>query len=326
MGGDNAPSAVVQGAVAALREDGSEIILVGQEQRIEEELKRWGKPAGLTAVPAEEVIAPEEPPVAAIRHKKNSSMAVGLNLVKRGVGDAFVSAGSTGALMAGSLFLLGRIAGIDRPALGALFPTGSGRGYLLLDGGANTSLRPENLLQYAFMGSLYVEQVLGVSRPRIGLLNVGTEENKGNDLTRAAYRLLAKSDLNFTGNIEARDLPEGKVDVVVCDGFVGNVVVKLMEGTLVTLFSLLKEEVGRTWLDRLGAVLLMPAFRRLKKRIDYAEYGGAPFLGVDGVAIKCHGSSDYRAIKNGIRVARELVRTEIVDKIKQGITQVGVGE
>jgi len=327
MGGDNAPTAVVRGAVEAIREYGTEVLLVGSRPRLEEELRRFGgQPSGLELVPAEEVISPAEPPVAAVRQKKDSSLVVGLKLVKEGRGEAFVSAGSTGALLAGSLFLLGRIEGIDRPALGTIFPTGRGQGYLLLDAGANTTVRPENLLQYALMGSLYAQYALGIDHPKVGLLNVGTEKNKGTELHRTAYQLLAKSGLNFVGNVEARDLPEGKVDVIVSDGFVGNVVLKLTEGTMLSLFSLLREEMNRTWRDRLGAFLLLPAFRRLKKRIDYAEYGGAPFLGVDGLVIKCHGSSDHRAIKNGIKVAQELVRAGMIQRIKQGISELEVGE
>lgn len=327
MGGDHAPAETVKGAVNAAREYGIEAILVGREDEIHRELARQPT-AGLklSVAPAPEVIGPEEPPVAAVRRKKNSSLVVGLRLLRQGKADALVSAGNTGALMSGALLTLGRIPGIDRPALGTVLPAATGRGYLLLDMGANMDSTPVNLLQYAIMGSLYMEQVMGVERPRVALLNVGTEPSKGNEVVKLAYSLFKNSGLNFAGNLEARDMVlRGAADVVVCDGFIGNVLLKYAEGLGLAFLSGLKEAATRDPLSRLGALMLRPSLKGLARRWDYTEYGGAPLLGLNGVCIKCHGSSNARAIQNGIRVAAEFVTRDVVGKIGEIIAAQGGG-
>lgn len=320
MGGDRAPGEVVRGAVEAAREGGVAVTLVGAGDRVRSELEAAGG-TGLPVSVAEagDVITMDDQPAQAIRRKKDSSLVVGLNLVKAGEGNAFVSAGSTGAIMAGGLLILGRIPGIQRPALGTVLPSVKGRGPLFLDLGAHMDSRPEHLYQYALMGSIYMEQVMGVQRPRVAILSVGTEEAKGNELTRGAHALLSGSGLNFVGNIEARDLFGTAADVVVCDGFVGNAVLKTMEGVAESIFATLKEEITRSATSKLAALALKPAFRRVARRLDYTEYGGALMLGINAPCIKCHGSSNAKAIKNGILVAREAVARNIVGRIQQSI-------
>lgn len=318
MGGDRAPEEIVRGAAEAAREHRDvAVILTGDEGRLKPLLA--AAPGGelVELVHASQVIDTGEPPVQALRRKKDSSLVVAINMVRDGVADAVVSAGSTGALMAGSLLALGRLNGIDRPALASVYPTLKG-GSLLIDMGANVDCKPEHLLQFAVMGSCYAEAILGRPRPSIALLSVGTEESKGNELVKAAHQLLKEAPgLNFIGNIEARDIPLGGVDVIVCDGFAGNIVLKLTEGVAGALFTQLKTEFKRSLPRSLAAVALRPAFVELKKQMDYAEYGGAPLLGLKGVAIKCHGSSDARAIKNGVRAARKFVLEGVLDRINQ---------
>ncbi|MEW6307793.1 MAG: phosphate acyltransferase PlsX [Bacillota bacterium] len=297
-GGDHAPAAMVAGALAAAREYGAEVVLVGPEKALAAELKRQG--GSLPIHPAEPTDAGDK---AEVRPKRGSAIERGLRLVKEGGAEAFVSAGSTAALLTGAIWTLGRIKGIERPALGTALPTASGRGCLLLDMGANTEAKPENLVQFALMGEAYVRLAYGLQRPRIGLLNVGTEPNKGHELAKTAHAMLTASGLEFTGNVEARDLFAGVADVLVCDGFTGNVVLKALEGTVATIFALLRQELTSGPMAKAAALLLKPRLKALKARFDYAEYGGAPFLGVQGLCIKCHGSSDAKAIKNGIRVA-----------------------
>lgn len=315
MGGDFAPLEVVRGAVQAAQAGEAEILLVGDPA----ELERIGPTAGLPCPGVELVAARQrvemgEHPAAALRHKKDSSLAVCARLVKEGRAGALVSAGNTGAAMAFSLFILGRLPGVERPAIAAPMPTTQGFS-LLIDAGANVEVKPRYLLQFAQMGSLYVEQVLRRSHPRVGLLNVGAEGGKGPPAFQEAYQLLATSSLNFVGNVEGRDLPLGKADVIVCDGFSGNVLLKFAEGLAAGLFSLLKEELLSGLGTKVGAYLAQPAFRRLKAKLDYAEYGGAPLLGLKGLTIISHGSSNARAIHNAIRVARESLEQDVVGKI-----------
>ena len=321
MGGDYAPAEPVAAALDAVANLGVEVILVGREEAVRPLVKgAW--PAGLTLVHAPEVIGMDEPPVAAIRKKKESSMSVGLRLVKDGEAGAFVTAGSTGAAMAGGLLILGRLRGIERPALAVTLPTRDGRAYILLDMGSNMDASPRNLAQYAIMGSAYAEVALGVERPRIGLLNVGLEDEKGNELVKAASPILKTLPVNYTGYVEARDLPSRPVDVVVCDGFVGNVVVKYTEGLAMSLLGMVKDELLSGWRTKFGAMLAKPAFDRLRGRLDYSAYGGVPLLGLNGLLIKCHGSSKSLALWNGVRVARDFVRLGMQGKISGMIASV----
>ncbi|NPV71197.1 MAG: phosphate acyltransferase PlsX [Firmicutes bacterium] len=316
MGGDNAPEAPVRGAFEAARSLGARVCLVGDEARIRQfmgdpDLQR----AGLVTIRhAPGVIEAGDQPVAAIRRKKDSSMVVALNMAAAGEAAAVVSAGNTGALMAGGVLFVGRLEGVDRPAISTVLPTQEGSGVLLLDAGANTDVRPDHLAQFAAMGATYVERVLGWKPARVALLNIGTEESKGNEAARQAYGLL-KTRSDFAGNIEARDVLSGSVNVVVCDGFAGNVFLKTIEGVVEMIFSGLKAEVTRDLLSKAGAALLRPAFRRLKGRLDYSEYGGAPLLGLKKACIKCHGSSGSRAIMNGIRVAVEFSRSGAIEAL-----------
>ncbi len=320
MGGDEAPAAPVAGALRAAREGLARVILVGPRAALEGELARCGDPAGaggVELVEASQVIGPEEKPVKAIQRKRDSSLAVGLRLVKEGRARALVSAGNTGALAAGGLFILGRLPGVRRPAIGGIFPTVDAVGCLLLDMGAHMDAEPGDLLQYAVMGSLYAEKVLGIPRPRVGLLNVGTEEGKGNELTRRAFPLLAGSGLNFVGNVEGRDIFFRRADVIVCDGFVGNVLLKTLEGLGLGMSGLLRRELTAGPRERAGAWLAGPALRRFARAVDYRSYGGAPVLGVAGACVKCHGSSDATAIRNGVELAARLVGAGVLEAIAE---------
>lgn len=317
MGGDYAPAEIVRGALEAARECRQEIILVGDEKKIAAELGS-APPPGVEIMHAPETITMAEQPAVAVRKKKQSSIVQAVRLVKEGVAAAVVSAGSTGATMAASLLGLGRIPGIDRPAIASVLPRQGGR-TVLLDVGANVDCKPHHLLQFALMGSLYTEKILGIPRPRVGLLNVGEEETKGNELTLAAHSLLRASPLNFIGNVEGRDIFAGTADVVVCDGFVGNIVLKSGEGLALALLEMLKEEVAKSLAARLGAFMLLPALRSFKQKVDYVEYGGAPLLGVNGVVIICHGRSNAKAIKNAIKRAEEAVNSNLVQAIQESI-------
>ncbi len=322
MGGDHAPGEIVAGAVQAAREYGIEVILSGPERAIRDELARHHDVKGLALhlLDADEIIGFDEQPVQAIKKKKNSSLVKGLLAVREKQADALVSAGSTGALLAGGLLVLGRQKGIERPALATLLPTRNGM-TLILDVGATTDCTPENLVQFAFMGSLYSEIVLKVKNPRVGLLNIGIEEVKGNHLTKATYPLLQESGLNFIGNSEARDAFQGRADVIICDGFCGNVLLKSAEGVGLTILDLLKAELTRSPLTKAAALILKPGLKQILKRMDYSEYGGAPFLGVEGALIKCHGSSRALAIKNGIRVAAEFVVQGCLSRITEKLAK-----
>ncbi len=319
MGGDHAPQVTVQGAVMAAREYGVEVMLVGRRDEVEAELAKHDT-AGLSLplVHASQVIEMGEHPAAAAKTKKDSSIAVGMELLKRGEADAFVSAGNSGGVMATALFRLGRIRHIRRPALSAIYPTIKGF-CLLLDVGANADCKPEYLLQFAHMGSVYAEKVLGIPNPRVGLLSNGEEETKGSILVQEAHRLLKESGLNFIGNVEGKDIPTGMADVVVTDGFTGNVVIKLSEGLGGMIKSLIEEEIKAHPLTAIGGLLAKPAFGRISRRLDYTEYGGAPLLGVDGVVIIAHGRSNAKAIKNAIRMAKRAVEGGMLTAIKEGL-------
>ena len=323
MGGDHAPHAIVGGAILAARELAADIILVGRQEQIEPLLETYSAPPNVSIVPASEVIAMGAHPVEAVRKQQDSSIVVAARMVKTGAADALVSAGSTGAAMACSLLEWGRIKGIDRPAISAILPTLDGA-CIMLDVGAQVDCHPKNLAQFALMGSLYAQIVLGIERPRVGLLNNGEEEGKGCELVREAYPLLRQSsDLNFVGNVEGRDILAGKADVVVCDGFIGNVVLKFAEGMGAVIFDLLREAIGRSARSKLGGFMLRPALKELWRKMDYTEYGGAPLLGVRGVCIISHGSSNEKAVKNAIRVAHESVAGNIVGAIADRIIQNG---
>ena len=320
MGGDHAPGEIIQGAILALdlRKD-LHIILVGQEDVIKKYLPHQQSTDQLSIVHCTEVIEMADHPATAYRKKKDASITVATRLVKEGLADAVVSAGSTGGQMVAALFGLGRLEGVDRPAIGTVFPTLQGP-KLLLDAGANTDCKPENLVQFAQMGQVYAKQILGIEKPRTALISNGEEETKGNELVVKSHELLKNSsDINFIGNIEGREVLSGNADVMVCDGFVGNIVLKVLEGTAGTIFTLLKSELGKSTRTKLGALLLMPALKSLKGRLDYSEYGGAPLIGVKGVSIICHGSSKAPAIKNAIRAAINCVENDFVGALAQSI-------
>lgn len=323
MGGDHAPSVPVEAAVRAA-EPGCTVVLVGPSERIEPLLGPKGEQAMaqglLELAPASQVIGPEEPPVAALRQKRDSSIVVGLGLVGSKRADAFVSAGSTGALMAGAFREFGRIRGAGRPALASPFPSlgPGGRQVLFLDLGANADARPEHIQAHAVMGAVYADKVMGRANPSVGLLSNGTEASKGSELVKEAHRLLAATPgLNFAGNVEGRDIFAGDVDVVVTDGFTGNVVTKVVEGLVDGLFTVMKQEFVSNLRGKIGALLLVPAFRAVKRRLDYTEYGGAPFLGLAGACVKCHGSSNAAAVCNGIGVARRYVGGRVIEIVAE---------
>lgn len=319
MGGDNAPSEIIKGCISALDIVESEIILCGKKQIIEENLRKLGyKGSKIIVHNADEVIENEDIPTKAIKTKKNSSIVVGLNLLKEGKADAFLSAGNTGALMTGALLIVGRMKGVDRPALAPIIPAYNGK-VLIVDGGSNANCKPENLLQFAVMGNIYMQTTFGIDNPRIGLVNIGTEEIKGNDLVKNTYGLLKESGLNFVGNIEGRDIPMGSVDIAVCDGFVGNVILKVAEGMGKLFTQMLKEELSVTLLSKIGSLFLLPTFKRLKKRMDYTEYGGALYLGLEKPVMKCHGTSKGPAIKHSIIQAENFIKNQTVEKIRENL-------
>jgi glycerol-3-phosphate acyltransferase PlsX len=323
MGGDHAPREIVAGAADAARELDVEVILAGPADRLKEELRHVPAPArpeALRIVDAPEVIGMAEAPAMALRRKRRSSIAVALDLVRRGEADAMVSAGNTGAVMAAALLTLRPIEGIDRPAIAAVLPTQRGRA-IMLDAGANVDCRPKHLLQFGVMGSVYAARVLGIDSPRVGLLSNGEEDTKGNELVIRAAELLRRSGLRFIGNVEGRGVFAGAADVVVCDGFVGNVVLKFGEGLALGIFSLLREELSRGLLVRLGVALARPRLKALALRLDHTEYGGAPLLGVDGICIVSHGSSKARAVRNAIGLAAESVRARMVEAIRADVAR-----
>lgn len=317
MGGDHAPAAEIAGAVMACRQWGSEVILVGDSALIEKELAtHQTSDLKLTIHHASEVVGMDDSASDAVRKKKDSSVRVAFDLVKKGQASAVVSTGNSGATMAAGMFVLKRVPGIDRPAIATVMPNQVDR-TVVLDVGANVECKPQNLQQFAIMGSLYAEHVLGKKNPRVGLLSNGEEEKKGTDLTREAHLLLKETDLNYVGSVEGADVYNGSTDVIVCDGFVGNVLLKVSEGLAVAIGSMLKEEIGKRFWARLGYLLSRPAFNAFKKRVDPAEYGGAPLLGLDGTGVICHGSSSPVAISVAIRQAEEFARIKIEEKLAQ---------
>ncbi|WP_341322654.1 phosphate acyltransferase PlsX [Solibacillus sp. FSL H8-0523] len=319
MGGDNAPQAIVEGVLLALEDfPNLEINLYGDESKMAPFLKQHSR---LTVVHCTEVVEAEDDPARAVRRKKDSSMTRMLEAVAEGRADACLSAGNTGALMAGGLFKVGRIEGVSRPALATTLPTMNGDGFLMLDLGANADAKPENLLQYAIMGDIYVKQVRGMTSPRVGLLNIGTEDKKGNELTKSAFTLLKEADFNFEGNVESRELLNGVADVVVTDGFTGNMVLKTIEGTAGMIFKMLKETLFATTKTKLAAALIKKDLKGLKDKMDYTEYGGAALFGLKAPVIKAHGSSNPRAIYSAIRQASIMVEHKVCETIATKIEQ-----
>lgn len=321
MGGDNAPGEIVKGAVEAVQEnDKVRVWLVGQEAVVKAELASYQYPSEqITIVNAEEIIETAEPPVMAIRKKKDSSLVKALNLVKDKTCDAFVSAGSTGATLVGGQVLVGRIKGVERPPLAPLIPTETGCA-LLIDCGANVDARPSHLVQFAKMGSIYMENVMGVKNPKVAIVNIGAEEEKGNALVKETFPLLKNSpDINFVGSIEARDIPAGMADVIVCEAFVGNVILKLYEGVGATLINKVKAGMMTTLRSKIGALLVKPALKQTLKAFDLEQYGGAPLLGLNGLVVKTHGSSKAIEIKNSILQCVTFKEQKINEKIREKI-------
>lgn len=323
MGGDHAPAVTVEGAVLAINKLGYDIVLCGHEDSIKSELLKHSYPKDkLKVVHCDEIIENCDDPVRAIRRKKNSSMVVGMQMLQNGEGDAIVSAGNTGALIAASSTMLGKLTGVRRPALAPIMPTDSGFA-VLVDAGANSECKPDYLYQFAIMGSFYIEKVFNITRPKVGLVNIGSEEAKGNELTKGAFALLKQSSLNFIGNIEARRIPYGDVQVVVTDGFTGNVLLKMFEGMGLTMYANIKELFSKNLLSKLAALLVMDGLKAFKKKMDYSEYGGAPVLGVNGPVFKAHGSSNAYAFYNAIRQAGKFVETGVLNAISENINNDG---
>ncbi|MBB6622994.1 phosphate acyltransferase PlsX [Clostridium gasigenes] len=320
MGGDNAPKAVVDGVIQAIMEyKDIKVYITGPKELIEEEFRKQEFISNcITIIDAKEVIEPNEHPVMAIRKKKDSSICKALKLVKDGECDAVISGGSTGAFLAGCTLIVGRIKGVERPALAPIMP-GKNGSFMIIDAGANVDCKPNYLTQFAHMGKIYYQGVIGNEKPSVGLVNIGAEEEKGNELTKAAFKLLKEEqNLNFVGNVEPRDVSAGDVNVLVCDGFTGNTLLKMYEGVASTLLGMMKDEILTGGIrGKLGAMLLKPVFKSLKVKFDYKEYGGAPFLGVDGICIKAHGSSDAKAFKNAIRQTKAFYDNDVLAKIKE---------
>ncbi len=316
MGGDYAPAEIVKGAVLASHQNPADIILVGDPAKIESELKKFKSSRNISIVPASETIGMNEHPAQAVKTKKDASVNVAVGLVKEGKADAVVSAGNTGALMAAALFKLGRIEGVERPAIATEFPLPAGK-VLLLDMGANVDCKPKHLEQFALMGSLYAQHVLHIKNPRVGLLNIGEEKEKGNELVRETWPLLKALPINFIGNVESKEILSGYADVIVCDGFVGNLILKFGESLGTAVFRLFKEELSKGILSKIGLLFLLPALLKMRKKVTYDEYGGAPLLGVGGVVYKAHGRSKAQAFKNAIREAVEAVEGNMVGSISK---------
>ncbi|MFP5264546.1 MAG: phosphate acyltransferase PlsX [Blastocatellia bacterium] len=327
MGGDFAPANEVEGALEAARDLNIGVILVGRSEQIQAELDKQRRSRAISGgflwrnskveiVDAQEVITMGEPVANAVRRKRNSSIRVAAKLVRDGQAQALVSAGNTGAVMMTSKLVIGALPKVDRPALAAVLPTLTGQGTVILDVGANAECKPSHLYDFAVMGSLYSSVIVGIRNPRVGLLSIGEEEAKGNDLTKEAFKLLRRSPLNFIGNVEGRDMFTGQADVIVCDGFTGNIALKTSEGVFEFIMRLLKHELQATIQTKAGALLTRPAFQKFKQRLDYAEYGGAPLLGIKGVTVICHGRSSPKAIRNAIGVARDYCEGEVNGEIE----------
>lgn len=319
MGGDFAPEMPVTGAIEAVTEYDVEVILVGDKEKVSESLKNKRYPnEKISIVHASEVVHMDESPVSAIRKKLDSSIRKTVELVKKKEADACVSAGHSGVMMATSFFLLGKLPNVDRPAIATVMPSLNGF-FVLLDVGANVDCKPKNLLQFSFMGNAYFSAIFGEPAPKIALLSIGEEDAKGNEQTKEAFKLLKKTNLNFIGNVEGKDIFASAADVVVCDGFVGNVVLKASEGMAETMMKMLKREIAAISTGKIGYLMIKPALRQFKKRLDYSEYGGAPLLGINGISIVCHGRSTARALKNAIRVAIEMSRQKVHQKIADSL-------
>ena len=319
MGGDNAPMAPVEAAVRAVKELDVEIVLVGKKEVVEKELSAYDYPNDKISIAnADEVITNHEEPAKAVRSKKNASVVVAANMLKKGEGDAMLSMGNTGALLASGLLIVGRIKGILRPALATLLPSAKGP-KMLIDAGANTNCKPENLVQFGIMGSIYMKNVLGIESPTVGLMSNGEEEGKGDELTKETFPLLKKAPINFIGNIEGRDVMEGTADVITCDGFVGNVILKTVEGMGHVVSTKVKNIFMKNLFTKLGAIFVMGGLNEFKQSMDYREYGGAPLLGTKRPVIKVHGSSDGKAVFSAIRQAKKFVETNLIEEIVNNI-------
>jgi len=326
MGTDQAPETEIAGAIEAARAGYATVVLVGPSDRLSRELaRRDARGLPIEVVHASEAVTMEDKATKAFRQRRDSSMRVTARLVHDGRADGMISAGNTGAVMTTAKIVLGALEGVDRPAIAQVFPTSKGTAAVLLDVGANVDCKPHHLVEFAVMGEIYYRVIFGVVRPRLGLLSIGQEDHKGNDLTREALVLLRELHTNFVGNVEGRDLYNGRVEVIVCDGFIGNVALKISEGLIEAVSSLLKEALSSTLSSKVGYVLARKAFRNFKKRVDYSEYGGAPLLGVKGVCIICHGGSNSNAIKNAIRVAAEFAAGKVNEKIERELAATSLG-
>ncbi len=324
MGGDHAPAAEVEGAVHAAAEYGVDVVLVGQEDRVRGELARHDTGGlGIEVAHASEVVGMGESPFTAIRRKKDSSIRIAANLMREGRVSGVVSAGNTGAVMATMKLIVGALPVVDRPALTTVLPTQKAKPVILLDVGANVDCKPLHLEQFAIMGDIYSRAIFGVRRPRVGLLSIGEEDTKGNELTKEAFKSLKNAPLNFVGNVEGRDIFGGEIDVIVCDGFTGNVALKLSEGVFEAFTAMLGEELQRTLSAKVGYIFAQKAFHQLRLRLDYSEYGGAPLLGLDGIGIVCHGRSNANAFKNAVRVAHEFCEQKVNDSIEREFKKLG---
>lgn len=321
MGGDHAPAEIVHGCVDAIHKSNDmDIVLIGDSDSIKSILKekkteKKYDDSRLKIRHTTEIITSEDAPTKAIKSKKDSSMAVGFKMLKEKEGDVFISAGNTGALMTGSLLTLGRIKGVDRPALAPIIPTKAG-GTMLIDAGLNTNCKPINYLQFGIIGSIYMKEIFNINNPRIGLINNGSEEQKGTEIIKQAYGLLTNANINFIGNIEGRQLPMGDVDVAVCDGFVGNILLKFLEGVGSYIITGIRKVYSKTLFSRFSALIVKEDLRKFFKQMDYEEYGGTPILGVNGMVFKCHGSSNSKAIRNAIIKANSFAKSSVMDKIR----------
>ena len=321
MGGDNAPMAPVEAAVRAVKELDVEIVLVGKKEVVEKELSAYDYPNDKISIAnADEVITNHEEPAKAVRSKKNASVVVAANMLKKGEGDAMLSMGNTGALLASGLLIVGRIKGILRPALATLLPSAKGP-KMLIDAGANTNCKPENLVQFGIMGSIYMKNVLGIESPTVGLMSNGEEEGKGDELTKETFPLLKKAPINFIGNIEGRDVMEGTADVITCYGFVGNVILKTVEGMGHVVSTKVKNIFMKNLFTKLGAIFVMGGLNEFKQSMDYREYGGSLLIGVDGIVVKTHGSSDAFTIKNTVFQALDYLNSDVIEKLKAEISK-----
>ncbi|MDH8676659.1 phosphate acyltransferase PlsX [Fusibacter bizertensis] len=319
MGGDHGPIETVKGAVDALSLVASNIVIYGDEVKIKNELNKYKyEQSRIEVVHTTEVIENDDKPVKAIKSKDDSSMVVGLKALRKGEIDAFVSAGNTGALLAGGLLKVGRIKGISRPALCTIYPTMVGAS-VLVDAGANAECKSRNLIEFAYMGSMYAEKVIGIKQPKVALVNIGAEETKGTPLYIETHQLLKETDLNFVGNVEGRDVPSGNVDVIVADGFTGNIILKLTEGVALQLVAGLKTQIMKNMIGKIGGMILKNNLSDFKKMLDYTEYGGAPLLGLNGLVVKAHGSSNAKAFMNAIKYAQIGLDSHLVEEIKKKV-------